>query len=416
MKNKTIWWISPHKLLLFFLLPIYLIVYFVDFEGRIYFDTAYFWMGIIFLILFILGSSLGSNVHIVKNNNEFIVKPIYLDILAILTLVAYFIWFYKFLINPNWIIAILNGEMGPGTIRSLVGTIPGLTTLTQLGVVYALFYINQYKYMKLNVRRRYNVYLILIFGMTLFRVLVWSERLAFIELLIAVFVLLISKKDTKKYKSIVNTLPYLGIIALFIFFGVTEYFRSWKTHYQYIYDDYFQFVATRILDYYYTALNNGAGFLYNSNWPTYNFEYTLNWLYQFPIIGEFLFESIVKTQSYKLFLENYANPEFNNPSGIFVYFYDLGIPLTMVFILLVSFIIGILYREFIQNKGLGSIIYPAIYIGILEILRIPYLTSSRLFPIILFITLGFIVFRVKKFDGVEYKKQKKHRKRYKIRW
>ncbi|MBD1382683.1 O-antigen polymerase [Metabacillus arenae] len=395
MRAEIFWWVNPYKILVFFLIPIYILIYFVQFEGTVYFTTFYFITGLLFLLSISLGSLIGSRVHIKKTSPIYVYK-IYLDLLFWLTFISYVIWFREFIFNPGLIIDMIVGEVNYTDIRNMISTIPGVTTLSQLGIVYIVFYMYQFKFYEPQVRKKYTIYFVIIISMTVFRSIAWSERLALIEIAVPIVVIIFSRYKKARFRSLIKTAPYVGIILMYALFSVTEYFRSWKSYYQYIYDNFFHFTAQRVLNYYYTALNNGAGFLEESGTPSYRFEHTLDWIYKFPIIGEKLSEALRIKWDYSKFLNSFLTSEFNNPSGIFVFFYDMNVPLALIFIFLIGSIIGYFYRGFLNLQGLGMLIYPVLFVGIIEIMRQPYFTSSRFFPVVLFIIFGSLLFRVKK--------------------
>ena len=113
--------------------------------------------------------------------------------------------------------------------------------------------------------------------------------------------------------------PFAALPLLIIYFGIAESVRSWtsSTYHQKL--GFWQFVIGRSTSYYYPSLNNGAGVLATTQWPTYKFEVTLAWLHKAPLIGH-LFSALVNLRSYALerFLGNFGDEEFNNPSGLFV--------------------------------------------------------------------------------------------------
>ncbi|MCY1105875.1 O-antigen polymerase [Shouchella clausii] len=410
------WWLNPYKLLLYFLIPIYVVIYFVEFEGTVFFTTWYFLTGLLFLLALTLGSFFGQKIHIKRAKPAF-VNRIYLDILFWLTLLAYVVWFREFILDPRLLVNMLFGDVRYTDIRNMIDTIPGITTMSQLGIVYVIFYMLQKDYYEKKVRRKYSFYLLVIICMTAFRAVAWSERLALIEIFLPIVVIYFANYKGVRFKRLLKAAPYVGVVLVFSLFSLTEYFRSWKSHYQYIYDDFLSFASQRLLNYYYTALNNGAGYFEISSEPSYKFEHTLDWLYNFPILGTWIEEAVRVNRDYTPFLRTYLTDEFNNPSGIFVYFYDMHVPLALLFICIVGVVLGLLYRGFATNEGIGVFIYPALYVGIIEVMRHPYLTSSRVFPVILFILIGVFAFRAKYVpEKIVATKNRKARKKYRLTW
>jgi hypothetical protein len=92
------------------------------------------------------------------------------------------------------------------------------------------------------------------------------------------------------------------------------------------------------------------------------------------------------------FLSEYANPEFNNMSGIFTIYHDLGYA-AFIYFALVGIMLGITYKSFRTGNGYLGYYYPLAYVVILELIRVSYLTSTRMFPIIIFTVLAVLFTR-----------------------
>ena len=100
--------------------------------------------------------------------------------------------------------------------------------------------------------------------------------------MIVIFVTFRLGTGSKLIRQLASLAPFVGVVGLVIFFGATEYLRSWGTYYQYHSRGFLEFVVTRVTTYYFTALNNGAGLLAMLDWPTWQFEHMLVWLHKFP--------------------------------------------------------------------------------------------------------------------------------------
>lgn len=391
MKNR--WWINPYMLILIFIVPLYVFITCIIGNGQVnnFINGWYFFLGILYLLMFACGAFIGTNFAIkrLREVPQFIVFNNYLSFLAFCTIVAYVIWFREIFLHPSMIVSIISGEMT--SLRSVVTSIPGITTFTQLGVVYALFYTYYlYQTPKDERLKRYRTYFIIILLLTLLRVVAWSERLALIEFLLPIIVVVASKQVIKNlfFKFLLNFGPYAGVAILIPLFSVTEYFRSWK-YYKYYYSDFWTFMVQRISAYYYTALNNSAGTMTMYDWPTYNFKNILSWLYKMPMIGSILVKGYRIENNDATFLKDYANPEFTNTSGIYPVFIDIGVIGGIVLAAILGLISGVCYRHFIKGIGVGTVLYPIMYISILEILRILYLSDSRYTLIIVFALIGY---------------------------
>jgi hypothetical protein len=226
-----------------------------------------------------------------------------------------------------------------------------------------------------------KVALVFILGLTAFKVVVNSERLALIELLVPFAVLVC----TQRRRSLTIALaPLGGIAGMFVFFTGTEYLRSWVTYYAVKSDSLWGFAMERMFGYYVTAINNGA-YIYNEA-NSYLFPiFTGEWFWHLPIPG--LIQSLnrlvgvrspnpleLKEMLYGL------NIEFNNTSGIFAPLIDYGPILGVAIWIALGYISGRLYRLFAEARPLGLLLFPTWFVGVLEIPRIFYWGDNRYFP------------------------------------
>jgi hypothetical protein len=409
VQHAEIWWINPWKLGVFFLIPLYVFLFaaphvfgpeIVTVRFRFYFDAPLFALGLVYLLILFAWAALVVQLDIGRggaaSNGQFRVNRLFLDVLALLAIGAYGLWFRDLILNPVSIIQIFSGAQGHATTRLENETIPGITTATQFGVAYVIFFLHE-RFINANrfTSRRYDVYFWTLIGLALFRVYTWGERLALIEIVMPVLVLMaVQRRDRERrlLRYALNFAPFIGIVLLGLFFAATEALRSWL-HYQYEETSFWEFVLTRMLTYYYTALNNGAGMLAILDWPTWQCEYVLGWLHKFPFLVGEGFRSMMGAKPKPEFLKSFADPEFNNDSGIFTVFYDIGIPLGFLFAAVWGASLGFWYRQMMRGEGLGSLMYPALYLSLLEVLRILYpMNQTRAFPILLAILLGYFLF------------------------
>lgn len=393
--NNYVWWLKPHLFIYWFVIPIYIFLFNGNFElryGKNYFDFEYFLLGLSYLCVLGFAAYLGSRK---VNNNEptnFCVKsnPLYMDFLASLTIMAYIIWFWKVFTEPKLLLEVIAGLTM--NVRQDVTTIPGLTTLTQLGVVYIILFACYKWIWQKKLKYRYNLYFYIIILLGVVRTVAWSERLATIELIlpIALIYLIYNRSNNRLYRLIVLAGPYLGIFIAILFFGFFELFRSWGKQ-QAISNSLISFMTERFGHYYYTALNNGAGLLSEFSWPNFKFEYTFNWIYSIPGVGPFISQYIRPNNDLATFLENFADTEFTTASGIFPVFYDFGMFGGFIYAAIFGLVVGFCYKQFEKKTGLGLLIYPILFISLTELLRIPYLGQSRVIPILIFIIIGYKV-------------------------
>ncbi|WP_416443477.1 O-antigen polymerase [Leeuwenhoekiella sp. A16] len=398
-----IWWINPLNLLLRFIFPIYLLIFIIPFENvgsspyavQNYLDLNIFFLGIIFFLFFSFGfifsfNNLRKDPYIVEY-----VSPKFLSFIGITTILAYIIWFNFLIFNPHMLIDQLTGRISAYNIRKNYTTISGLTTLSQLGVLYIVLYLQNKKKLKPSIRHKTFFRLIII--LTFIRSIVWSERLAIIEVIFPIALFFFMSLEIKKTKGLmmklVRFLPYIGIFMLLILFGFFEYFRSWS-YYQKYYDNIIQFTVDRVFMYYYGAVNSAAAVLKMTHWPSLSLNSYFNWIYKFPYFGTYI-SNMVPAESYgdwEVFLNRYLDPEFNNPTGFLKPYWDSGILGAILFFIIWGTISKISYVHFKRGYGLGLYFFPIIFISVLECLRVPYLSESRVFPVFFFSIIGYCFF------------------------
>jgi oligosaccharide repeat unit polymerase len=404
----TVWWLNPFTLCLFFLVPLFTLIFLVPsiFGARAvnltfltYFTWKYYLIGVVWLLALANGALIGALTYVV--NKTEMPSPVtfnrfYLDVLAVLTIFAYLIWYRSLFIDPSALVALATGNPSASyTIRATNRTIAGITTLTQLGGAYVVFHLYQtWGAQRPFVGKRYAFYLYTIVGLALFRVYAWSERLALIEVVVPIAVLYVAYRAprTPLSRAVVHSLPFLGIVALLIFFGITEYVRSWASHYQYQSTGFWEFVSKRLVSYYYTALNNGAGMLTVYEWPTWRMEAILDWLYKFPFLIGAVVRFVADVRPETSFLERYANPEYNNLSGIFMVILDVGLVGGFIFAAALGWLLGYLWRALLWRQPAG-VFYPICFLTLLEMFRILYLTGGRAFPTLLALLIGYLLFK-----------------------
>lgn len=399
LKNlNSIWWINPSRLVISILLPIYVIVYLSARSSiggvKNYFEPLYFMIGLILILSIYLSISLAIKVKTSINRDYFyfIIKDSFLETLFWLTFIGYLVWFYRLIVNPQMIMDYFNQKGYVWVIRDELNTLPGITSLTQCGVVFSIFFINNVFVSNehhLKIKKRFKLYFVIVVLFTVLRSFVWSERLALIELFVPILLLYLNFHSFKNRitKLFVNLLPFYSTILLVIFFGVTEYFRSWPYYRDYYYS-FWSFITERIMLYYSTAINNGVGTLHYYNWPSYSFYFTLNWVYKLPGIGDYLLNW--QKDNIPSFVNEYGNHEFTNISGLFAIVYDLGVIGAFFYCIVWGFFIGIIYNSFRKKHIIGLLLYPVFFMSLIEIYRILYLGESRIFYILFFGLLGIV--------------------------
>lgn len=405
------WWANPSILLAGFIIPVFTLVFAIpqlfgtkalQLRSAVYFTGPYFVLGLAFLFAVLAGCVIGQVLTPAAarrgSNHEEFVSLYFLEAVAWLTIGAYIIWFRDLIVSPKALVSVLLGD--GGNIRQTSQTIGGVTTLTQCGLAYVTLYLDRvWGLQKPIPQKRFFVYFIAILGLGLFRTYAWAERLAMIELLVPIGLLFFCYRGQTSHP-IIRLIrvagPILGVAALIFFFGVMEFFRSWSAHYSDVEDSFWGFVMKRFLAYYYTALNNGSGLLLTAKWPTFEMGYVLSWLYRFPgLIGPIFRIAFDLRGSGLNFLGRYADPEFTNMSGIYTVYYDLGVPGGLAYACVWGCLAGAAYASIRARRGMLRLLYPLLFLSILETMRILYLAEPRAFPAVLTVVVGHTLFRAR---------------------
>jgi oligosaccharide repeat unit polymerase len=310
----------------------------------------------------------------------------------VVILVAYAIWLLilmKHGVSLNILASGLEGDAGAGDqIKNPDETIPGVTTLTQMAagfVLLGLILINKFGWKN----SLYTVItpMVVLLGITWIRSKLWSERLAVLELLIPFVVLGARIGGFEKWKpwkrKFIAATPFIAPLFLFIFFSIAEYSRSWLGYYSGRQDSFILFSFLRLTGYYVTALNNGALLVQTIHHYDVPFQ-TLQWFWKFPFINTLLpyerFGHLDPQSDYDEMLKNLANPELNNPSGIFVVRADYGYYGGICAWFAAGVVAMLLYRSFVKGNLAGLLLYPFFYIGMLDAPRVIYWGLGRGIP------------------------------------
>lgn len=209
--------------------------------------------------------------------------------------------------------------------------------------------------------------------LSLFRSALFSERLAFLEILVPFLCCYFATQEKKK---IHKFFPIIGICCIVFIFGLFEYSRSWLGFYAINYDGTFiNFIIDRILGYYTVAINTECSFIEHAPCPFFPFQ-TMEWITKIPFID--LQKILDVHSSYGEIFTKYGNPEYNNPGGILAGVADFGyIGLIMSYWL--GLLVGKFYKSYLSSSLLGYIYYPIFFLCILELPRYLYIGSVRFF-------------------------------------
>jgi len=285
------------------------------------------------------------------------------------------------------VVDILNGEKGAmyDARFTYLPTVGGVTTLTQFGtaamILGAILGFGQgWK----AVRWKLGTVL----GLAVVRALLNSERFALIELVVPFVVCCIAllPRMSSFARLAMNLAPPVGLIVLFILFTGFEYFRSWTNYYAGRDLSLWEFGAMRLLGYYVTSFNNGAYFLNRLN-PLNAPYFTLHFLWGFPlsspVIKRLFPDPLLDSADkwfYFPFLESDANVEFNNADGMLFPLMDYGIAGGLIYWLVIGVLCGLLYDAYRRKALSGLLLYPMIFLGLLELPLALYWGEGRAFP------------------------------------
>jgi oligosaccharide repeat unit polymerase len=319
----------------------------------------------------------------------------------VLTILAYAVWFavgIKNGLNLQVILDIIHGNSDRiyNVRAQYMPTIPGLTTGTQFGLAAIVLAV------PLGVAKgwrtvRWQCGIIIL--LSLIRALLNSERLAFLEIMAPFLVsaIWLSPVRNRRLRLLIQSGPVAGVALLYLFFAVSEYFRSWsdlRSNFRAAEgSDFWSFIALRLAGYYATALNNGALLCKAANPLSLDLPLgSARFVYHFPVLKDALpflaASNSIADERYAALLSAGANPEFSNPSGIFMPFVDFGAAGALLYWLLCGMVCGYLYREFRLRTVTGIFLYPAVYVGVIEASRILYWGDARFFPGIFLLVVG----------------------------
>jgi hypothetical protein len=275
---------------------------------------------------------------------------------------------------------------GGASVKDAIGTIPGVTTLTQLGVgavvVSATLLVQQYSRIEL-------VKMLVVVGLAVPRAYIYAERLAILELVLPITVVFAAKMSVggRIRRIVARAFPVGGIVLVVVVFGAFEYSRSWTYYRAHGETSFVSFALSRLAGYYVTALNNGQIILNHVDWPGRWPYDTFEGLWSAPGIENLaLYQRIgghlppynkSNTAPYNDALAHFGNPEFNNPSGYVGPFIDYGWLGGLIWLLVIGVVAGFLYQQFCSARYLGLLLYPVFFIGLAELPRYIYWVQGR---------------------------------------
>lgn len=283
--------------------------------------------------------------------------------------------------------AFASQDVSSGNLENTIGTVPGITTLTQVGVAYGIVatVLLVHRYDRRNVVR-----LTLLLLMTLVRSFVLTERLALIEVAVpavAVLAVRLTHRSSNRRRALVRLAPIPLVLLLVLGFAASEYSRSYIFFKSRTNDGLLLFSAKRLSGYYATAYNNGQVLLTYDSYPGRLPFTTVEAVWTAPGIQNLnLYDRLVGRDSGQEFgriLQTYASPEFNNQGGLPAPFIDFGRTGGLVVLLGIGLATGWGYRRFVAGDVAGVLLYPVVVTGLFELPRFLYWTLGRTVPTVL---------------------------------
>jgi hypothetical protein len=401
------WYFSPRVLVIAGLLPAYLAIWLANevFELRLstakgfnFFHGEAFLAGLVGLLALAYGTLLPVHVFSIRDpRRRGLVPPIwFIQAVGLLALIGYVYWFKDIILHPGrWLELIRDAGAASYAVRGNLERSAGIASLASLGVAFFalvshLAWVVRAGQLPLSIKALTALLALL----TIFRSIAWAERLAVFEALFVVglFWLAFSDRASRGWIALIKpAMPIMAMVGVVVIFGAGEYFRSW-THYSNYEADYWSFIGQRLVNYYFQALNTGAGMISVLDWPTYQFSHTLEWLHKFPVLLGPITRYLTQAEP-NLYLERFGDPEFNNPSGLFTVLLDVGLAPAIAIFALTGLLAQSAYRAFQDRANIMGLFFPVFFLALIELFRYWYLGNSRSFLVVLALVLAALLAR-----------------------
>ena len=401
------WYLRPRVLSACMLLPLYIIAWFVtdvldvqvsNARGYAFFHGEAFLIGLAGVLALVYGTFLPIRIFSIRDPRYRGLEPPlwFIYVIGAMALVGYSFWFGNLLRSPGVLLDLLRSAASLSfTMRTQLERSAGISSLASLGLAFFVLVAHRVWTLRAGpLPRALRVMAWLLGALTLFRAFAWAERLALIEVGVVVALFCFGHGDMTRplLRRIRQALPLLAATSVIGFFALAEFDRSWSSHYAAIESSYGSFIAQRLVNYYYQALNNGAGMITVMDWPSYQFSNLLHWLHQFPV----LLGPIVRyltTARPNDFLERFGDPEFSNSSGLFAVFYDAGLPFGILLLAVFGCLAQSAYQAFRERDNVMGLLFPVFFMGLIEFFRFWYIGNSRAFLLIVALLLAIVLAR-----------------------
>ena len=385
-ETNTAWWLNPAGYSLWVLLPTFMVTCWIgapmmaEFGALNYLNFRYVLLGAGVCIIIAAGAALGKRFNTSSRHN-FIPSQKGMERVILVTsgisLLMHLIMLSPLITDPSHIVGIMSGAQSAVFLfkQSLI-SIPGITTFTQLYMfALALFGAHTAIY-RIKPPKHIYVLVISLLIVIAIRAFFSAERLALVEAGLAYIVPVIILRQRRF--ALLSLYPILGIVALVVLFSVGEYFRAWQ-YYQTSYDSFALYISQRLTAYIAVASNTGAGMI--ETYDSLGYPYvTALWFWRLPI---FAWLGVEINNPIVIFLEDYGNLEYNNPSGIFAAIVDFGAVAGYVFYFIFGVACGVSYSLIRQRSISGILLFPLFFITLLSITQYFYLGDPRAFPLLI---------------------------------
>jgi oligosaccharide repeat unit polymerase len=317
-----------------------------------------------------------------------------------ITVGAYLLWFGLGVVRAGGIGSFLSTwRTNPHYVKEVtLATLPGVTTLTQLAVAGIPLAI------AFGFVRRGSVVrtlVVLVAVLAVLRTLFFSERLAFIELVVPIAFLVLSPRRVTVPRVVIYAVSF--VLAAMVFFSITELRRT----YVYTHNFSAQRSATRFFGYYLTSVNNGMAVIddYPASTP---FASTGEFLWRFPALKNLRVDDFAGVGTVSLhypdlfgvdpdtfwpqaFSDQDLSYEFNVFTAPGFLAADFGWA-ALIALFVLGFVSGRLYRK-TASSPFHRAFYAVWLVGLFEFMRILYFTSTRVFPAYLVFVAAALVLR-----------------------
>lgn len=297
--------------------------------------------------------------------------------LTIITFGAYAIWFLLAVVRgfrPAMALALISGNQN--VVYELKSAyfsgLSGVTTWMQVGALLVPLAVFRSRSGGKSAARLIGM----LFFLSSVRAFLNSERLAAIEIALSSGIALCMFRKfplgvlRRRFgTAIVAVSAWAGLLLLF---GSFEYFRSWANQGVESGLSFPTYIVRLFIGYYATALNNAA------------FDWMILGGVPHPrvlFVGS-LYDSILGSSPLEGQLRWYGIETFNNRSGLLAPLNAFGFVGGLLIMLAMGLFYKVLVGRLVEGSVISACLYCALSVSLLEIVRIFYLGSSRILPVV----------------------------------